>query len=80
MTAKKSERDRKIVYRHETLKMCEGTVRIILKGAILVQSCCSHERVSTYAHAPLRTPTAEIWKKKNFFLFSEKEIFIIKSG
>ena len=81
MPAKKSERDRKIAYRHETLKMCEGTVRIILKGTILVQSCCSHERVSTYAHAPLRTPTAEIWKKIYIYiLFSEKEIFIIKSG
>ena len=81
MPAKKSERDRKIAYRHETLKMCEGTVRIILKGTILVQSCCSHERVSTYAHAPLCTPTAEIWKKIYIYiLFSEKEIFIIKSG
>ena len=57
--------------------MCEGTVRIILKGAIiiLVQSCCSHERVSTYAHAPLRTRTAEIWTKEK--LFSEKEFLLL---
>ena len=76
MPEKKSERDRKIAYRHETLKMCEGTVRIILKGTILVQSCCSHERVSTYAHAPLRTPTAEIRKKIYiFFIFGKRNFY-----
>ena len=76
MPAKKSERDRKIAYRHETLKMCEGMVRIILKGTILVQSCCSHERVSTYAHAPLRTPTAEIWKKYIYIFYFRKKKFL----
>ena len=57
--------------------MCEGTVRIILKGAILVQSCCSHERVSTYAHAPLRTLTAEIWKKYMYFFYFLEMNFLL---
>ena len=45
--------------------MCEGTVRIILKGAIiLVHSCCSHG-AGVCPHTPLRTRTS---MEKNYFL------------
>ena len=57
--------------------MCEGTVRIILKGTIiLVQSCCSHG-VGVCPHTHMR-PCVHVqlkYGKKN--LFSEKEFLLL---
>ena len=60
--------------------MCEGTVRIILKGAIiLVHSCCSHGAgVCPHTHMrPCVHEQLKYGKKKIIFW---KRIFIIKSG
>ena len=57
--------------------MCEGTVRIILKGAvILVHSCCSHGAgVCPHTHmCPCVHVQLKYGKKK---LFSEKEFLLL---
>ena len=41
---------------------------------------CSRRLASIYARTPVRTRTAEIWKKDVFLIFSKQIFFIIKSG
>ena len=56
--------------------MCEGTVRIILKGAIiLVQSCCSHG-AGVCPHTHMR-PCVHVQLKYGKILFSEKEFLLL---
>ena len=56
--------------------MCEGMVRIILKGTIiLVQSCCSHG-AGVCPHTHMR-PCVHVQLKYGKKKFSEKEFLLL---